>query len=74
MTWLDVPDPFDERAGAMPVKLVVCGGYGSGKTTFVGAISEIVPITSTNAGARTVRIKRFTVIAARAPHEARRRT
>lgn len=46
MTWLDVPDPFDERAGAMPVKLVVCGGYGSGKTTFVGAISEIVPITT----------------------------
>jgi len=30
----------------MPVKLVVCGGYGSGKTTFVGAISEIVPITT----------------------------
>src|SRR3954469_23348086 len=46
MTWLEVPDPFDERAGAMPVKLVVCGGYGSGKTTFVGAISEIVPITT----------------------------
>jgi signal recognition particle receptor subunit beta len=46
LTWLDVPDPFDERAGAMPVKLVVCGGYGSGKTTFVGAISEIVPITT----------------------------
>lgn len=46
MTWLTVPDPFDERAGALPVKLVVCGGYGSGKTTFVGAISEIVPITT----------------------------
>lgn len=46
MTWLEVPDPFDERAGAMPVKLVVCGGYGAGKTTFVGAISEIVPITT----------------------------
>ncbi len=28
------------------MKLVVCGGYGSGKTTFVGAISEIVPITT----------------------------
>lgn len=41
-----MPDPFDERAGAMPVKLVVCGGYGAGKTTFVGAISEIVPITT----------------------------
>lgn len=46
MTWLAVPDPFDERPGAMPVKLVVCGGWGSGKTTFVGAISEIVPITT----------------------------
>jgi signal recognition particle receptor subunit beta len=46
MTWLSVPDPFDERSGAMPVKLVVCGGYGAGKTTFVGAISEIVPITT----------------------------
>ena len=46
MTWLQVPDPFDERQGAMPVKLVVCGGYGAGKTTFVGAISEIVPITT----------------------------
>ena len=41
-----MPDPFDERDGAMPVKLVVCGGYGAGKTTFVGAISEIVPITT----------------------------
>lgn len=46
MTWISVPDPFDEHAGAMPVKLVVCGGYGAGKTTFVGAISEIVPITT----------------------------
>jgi signal recognition particle receptor subunit beta len=41
-----VPDPFDERGGALPVKVVVCGGYGAGKTTFVGAISEIVPITT----------------------------
>ena len=46
MAWLSVPDPFDERAGAQPVKLVVCGGYGAGKTTFVGAITEIVPITT----------------------------
>ena len=46
MTWISVQDPFDERAGALPVKLVVCGGYGAGKTTFVGAISEIVPITT----------------------------
>jgi signal recognition particle receptor subunit beta len=46
VSWGSVPDSFDERAGAQPVKLVVCGGYGAGKTTFVGAISEIVPITT----------------------------
>lgn len=46
MTWKQVQDPFDTAPGALPVKLVVCGGYGSGKTTFVGAISEIVPITT----------------------------
>lgn len=46
MTWLEVPDPFDVRGGMLPVKLVVAGGWGSGKTTFVGAISEIVPITT----------------------------
>lgn len=46
MTWLEVPDPFDVRGGMFPVKLVVAGGWGSGKTTFVGAISEIVPITT----------------------------
>jgi signal recognition particle receptor subunit beta len=46
VTWLEVPDPFDVRGGMMPVKLIVAGGWGSGKTTFVGAISEIVPITT----------------------------
>lgn len=45
MSWVPSADPVLDAA-AMPVKLIVCGGYGAGKTTFVGAISEIVPITT----------------------------
>lgn len=40
------PDPRAETGPPVPVKIIVAGGFGVGKTTTVRSISEIAPLTT----------------------------
>lgn len=46
MTAQPTTPPDSEAAALLSLKIVVAGGFGAGKTTLVGSISEIPPLTT----------------------------